>query len=767
MVCKLSLDYSTYLGGSDTDTAWAIAVDSDLRAYVAGQSWSVDFPTLNAYQPNLPGFGNIVVSKLSSNGSSLIYSTYLGGSIVDEVRGIAVDSEGSAYLGGYTISHDFPTVNPYQGALAGGFGDFDYFVTKLSSTGSALLYSTYLGGSDPEQGGAIAVDGDLCAYITGMTYSADFPTLNPYQGVLPGSSSVTVSKLSSSGSALVYSSFLGGSAGQASYGVAVDGTGHACIVGETDSGDFPTVNPYQASFNADTELDAFVSQFSSDGSGLVFSTYLGGSGFDSGRAIALDAGGAVCVAGSTDSDDFPTANAFQPARAGDYDAWVAKLSSSGSALLLGTYLGSSAADEGYGVTVDGEGRIYAVGETSASDFPLERPYRSVLEGIEAFVTCFDSSGAGLFYSTFLGGSGDDYGRTVAVDDEQSAYVAGFTDSTDFPAVDAFQPDYAGAGDIFVGKLSLSCYLTTPTPSATPTPSVTPTPSTTPSLTPTPTPSPTPPPTATPPETPTPAPTASATPPPPATPPFLVLASGDYTGDGCADVAVFRPDQGKWLVRGLGGAWFGREGDIPVPGDYDGNGVTDIGVYRPASGLWAVKNLTRFFLSSGLVPAPADYDGDGRVDGGAFRPSDGRWLVRNLTQAWYGQTGDLPVPADYDGDGSDDIAVWRPGSGGWLVRGLTRAWYGLSGDIPVPGYYVWDGKPVRARFAVYRPARGKWLVRDEAAFCYGSLNDIPVPGAFGGGVLDLPAVFRHGKGLWFIRGLTRAYFGLEGDYPVTR
>ena len=769
MICELLLDYSTYLGGSDTDTAWGLAVDSSLETYVVGQSWSVDFPTVSAYQPNLPGFGNVIVSKLSSTGESLVYSTYLGGSVVDEPRGIAVDSGGNAYLSGYTISHDFPTVNPYQGELAGGFGDFDYFAAKLSSTGSELIYSTYLGGSDPEQGGNIAVDGDLCAYVTGMTYSTDFPTLNPFQVDLTGSSAATISKLSSSGSELLYSSFLGGSEGQAAYGVAVDAVGQAYVVGDTDSPDFPTVNPYQPCFNAETELDSFVAKFSSSGSELIYSTYLGGSGWDSARAISLD-GSEACVVGTTDSDDFPTLHAFQPARAGNYDAWVAKLSSAGSSLLLGSYLGSTADDDGYGIAVDGEGRIYVAGETCASDFPLERPYRSVLEGIEAFVTCFNSSGTGLIYSTFLGGSGDDYGRTVAVDQENSAYVAGFTDSTDFPVVNAFQAAYSGGGDIFVGKFRLSCHLTTPTPSIAPTPSPTSTPIATPAPTSTPSPSPTPSPThpTIPTCSPTSTPAVSPTPSPYPSPEYLVVDSGDYDGDGVADLAVYRADQGLWVVRDVGRLYFGRPGDIPVPGDYDGDGISEPAYYRPGVSLWSIKGQTRVYFGAGpeACPAPADYDGDGTCEMAVFDGAVGRWVVRGVTRAWFGQDGDLPVPEDYDGDGLADLAYFRGTSGLWNIRGLSRFYFGRSGDVPVPGVYRWS-IPGGSLPAVFRPTQGLWIIRGLTRRWFGQPGDSPLRGCFEKGILEQPAWFRPGARLWKVDGLTRVYFGRPGDVPVTR
>ncbi|MDP8248086.1 MAG: PQQ-binding-like beta-propeller repeat protein [Candidatus Tritonobacter lacicola] len=705
MVCLLELEYSTFLGGSDTDTTWGIAVDSAASAYVAGQSWSTDFPTLNAYQAGLPGFGNVVVSKLSSSGSSLVYSTYLGGSVVDEVRSIALDSSNCAYVGGYTISHDFPTVNPYQGALGGGFGDFDYFVSKLSSSGSALLYSTYLGGSDPDQGGYIAVDTALCAYITGMTYSSDFPTLNPYQAAYPGTSAASITKLSSTGSALVYSSFLGGSAGQAGSGAAVDGDGHSYVIGYTDSTDFPTVNPYQASFAAMTDADAFITKFSSTGSALIYSTYLGGSAFDEGRGIALGADRSAYAVGITDSDDFPTCNSYQPSRAGNDDVWVAKLSSSGSSLVYASYLGSSADDYGYCIAVDGVGRAHAIGETYASDFPLANPYQSVMQGIDAFLTRFDASGSSLFYSTLLGGSGDDYGRAVAVDSGSAAYAAGFTSSTDFPVEDPYQSSYGGGGDIFLSKFSWNCYIVTPTPTPTQTPTNTPT--DTPSLTPTntPTSTPTDTPTVTPTNTLTSTPSATAT--PTITPTALPVVPLALMKDQGGDYNLYGyelPEAGDstyWDAESRNPSPLGREFWIIPSGnntvamteiDANGAGEQELAVLK-ADGAGTDRNLYLY-----NVPVPGDWsywDADGRNPSALARDF---WMIAH---------------------GNDTVTVMMADGGGSRIASMKDQ----SGDYnlylwnsPVPGDWTYWDAHARNPSAL---ARDLWIIPqgdDAAAMC---------------------------------------------------
>ena len=331
------LSYSTYLGGSEQDIALGIAVDASGNAYVVGTTFSTDFPTASPFQPAHGGSGEVpfdaFVTKLNAAGNALVYSTYLGGSGRDDGLDIAVDSSGNAYLWGATDSSDFPTASPFQPANAGGF---HAFVTKLNAAGSALVYSTYLGGSGTDGGVfAIAVDTSRNAYVTGLTTSTDFPTVNPFQPAFAGGSAspggsgsdAFVTKLNAAGSALVYSTYLGGSGHDVAFGIAVDTSGNAYLTGFTNSSDFPTASPFQAA-NAGGD-DAFVTKLNAAGSALVYSTYLGGSGRDFGFDIAVDTSGNAYLTGFTDSSDFPTASPFQAANAGDFDAFVAKISEFG------------------------------------------------------------------------------------------------------------------------------------------------------------------------------------------------------------------------------------------------------------------------------------------------------------------------------------------------------------------------------------------------------------------------------------------------------
>src|SRR5437762_1954940 len=268
----------------------------------------------------------------------LVYSTYLGGSAYGEGDGIAVDGSGNAYVTGLTDSTNFPTLNALQSTIS---SNYVGFVTKFNPSGSALVYSTYFGGSDGGWGRSIAVDASGNAYVTGVTSASNFPTVNALQSTYGGGyNDAFVIKLNPTGSALVYSTYLGGSGEDIGYGIAVDGSGNAYVTGEAGSTNFPsTAGAFQTSIGGYS--DAFVSKLNPGGSALVYSTYLGGSGEDSGYGITVDASGNAYVTGYTGSTNFPTANALQSTPAGGYPAFVTKINARGSALVYSTYLGGS------------------------------------------------------------------------------------------------------------------------------------------------------------------------------------------------------------------------------------------------------------------------------------------------------------------------------------------------------------------------------------------------------------------------------------------
>jgi hypothetical protein len=456
------LSYSTYLGGSSTDAGEGIAVDATGDAYVTGFTSSTDFPTVNPLQATNNAInGTAFVAKLNAAGSALVYSTYLGGGSRDLGFGIGVDSPGNAYVTGYTTSTDFPTVNPLQATNNAINGTA--FVTKLNAAGSALVYSTYLGGSNTDSGAGIAVDSSGNAYVTGETSSTDFPTANPLQATYEGNGDAFVAKLNPAGSALVYSTYLGGSGGDQGNGIAVDSSSNAYVTGLTDSSDFPTVNPLQATDHAYPYSNAFVAKLNAAGSALVYSTYLGGSGedYDSGGVgIAVDSSGDAYVTGGTTSTDFPTANPLQATYGGGlYDAFVAKLNAAGSALVYSTYLGGSGEDYGVGITVDSSGNAYVTGETESTDFPTVNALQATcgdcgLNIRAPFVAKLNAAGSALVYSTYLGGGAPGIGGSgIAVDSSGNAYVTGCS-STGFPTVNPLQATYGGGlADAFVAKIS--------------------------------------------------------------------------------------------------------------------------------------------------------------------------------------------------------------------------------------------------------------------------------------------------------------------------
>ncbi|MBC8490251.1 MAG: SBBP repeat-containing protein, partial [Bacteroidetes bacterium] len=347
LIIDPTLSYSTYLGGSSDDDGYGIAVDSNGNAYIAGYTKSTDFPTASAIYGNNSGSWDAFIAKINSNGSALVYSTYLGGSNNETVdMGIAVDSDGNAYVTGYTNSTDFPTASAIYGELS---GITDAFVTKINVDGSSLVYSTYLGGSRNEDGKGIAVDGNSNAYVTGRTNSTDFPTASAIYGNFAGGvTDAFVTKINADGSALVYSTYLGGSNDDGTeMGIAVDSDGNAYVTGNTNSNDFPIVSAIYEELAGGQ--DSFVTKINSDGSTLVYSTYLGGSGTDGGKGIAVDNDGNAYVAGNTSSNDFPIASAIYEEPAGGSDAFVTKINSNGSAFVYSTYLGGSGTDGGKGI----------------------------------------------------------------------------------------------------------------------------------------------------------------------------------------------------------------------------------------------------------------------------------------------------------------------------------------------------------------------------------------------------------------------------------
>jgi len=455
------LTYSTYLGGTGGDVAYGVAVDSTGEAYVTGVTASTNFPTTpTGYQTTYAGSADVFVTKFNASGNGVLFSTYLGGTGVDSPSQILRDATGNIFLVGSTSSTNFPTT---PGVFQSTFGgNQDAFLTEMKPDGSALIYSTYIGGSGIDFGTALALDSSGNAFVTGSTQSTDFPAKNPLQLGKNGLSDAFVTEVSPTG-ALMYSTYLGGSLSDYGTGIAVDDSGNVYVSGYTYSSDFPTQNALQSSLGGGS--DVFVTEFMPGSSALLFSTYLGGSSIDRALAMIVDSNGNIFLTGDTQSTNFPVTNtAYQATLLGTANTFVTKVAPGGSTLVFSTLLGGSGTDSATAMALDAAGNIYITGFTQSGNFPLLDPFQKVL-GLsgagncgstnlvnvptdtlcaDAFVTKFGPSGIPV-YSSFLGGSGTDSGQGIAVDSSGTAYVVGGTTSPNFPATAAtYQWQYLGS-----------------------------------------------------------------------------------------------------------------------------------------------------------------------------------------------------------------------------------------------------------------------------------------------------------------------------------
>jgi hypothetical protein len=476
-----ALAYSTFLGGSGSEQANAIAVGSDGSAYIAGFTTSSNAPGQTL--PNV-GARDAFVIKLSPTGGlgPGTYTTYFGGLDVDEAKAIAVNAAGEAYVTGSTASGAdpitglgaFPTISPYQAANAGGAGTLDAFVTRLATNG-APNYSTYLGGGGDDTGRGIALGTGTSAgkvFVTGTTLSADFPLFNqPALNALLGLSDAFVTELdpaTTPASQLVYSQYLGGSLPDNGRAIAVDASGNAYVTGSTGptnavigTNDFPTTT---GPIGPGGLEDAFVTKITLTTGARVYSTRIGGSitgpgtGTDGGYGIAVDGSGSAYVTGLTHSADFPLTTPLQPTWGGGDDAFVIKLTPAGTGRVYSTYLGGSGGDAGAAIAVSTTGEAFVTGSTFSANFPNSHAFQSqhiAPTSADAFVTRINAAGNAYVYSTYLGGESTDRGWGIAVDGSSNAYVAGATlSATNFPTLGPYQPANAGLGDAFAARIAL-------------------------------------------------------------------------------------------------------------------------------------------------------------------------------------------------------------------------------------------------------------------------------------------------------------------------
>jgi len=491
------LTYGSYVGGTDEEQGDAVAVDASGNIYVAFTTNSTDFPTVNPlYGPNTSTCASywgwcqdIAVAKFSPDGQTLLAATYLAGSGLDMATDIAVGADGRVYVLGTTDSTDFPMVNAIQSTLQQDWPyDSDAVLAVLENDLSALDYATYLGGEGNDTGESLAVDSTGAVYITGLTNAPDFPvTTGAYDtdcgisGTCVGTSygysyiydDAYVVKISSNGSSIVYGTYIGGEWSDAGYAIAIDGSGDAYIAGITSSEDFPVVSAPQTTLNGYSD-DAFVAHLSANGSTLEASTYLGGSDYEVIGGIAVDATGQAVVTGATYSNDFPTSNAYQTecrgfvSESSAADAFVTAYTSTGSAVRYSTCLGGLTHDTGTDIALDAAGNVYITGGTESYDFPVVQPQQRLLNNTaypeysyflesDAFVAAFEPTGQNLYYSTYYGSTGYDYGLGLTATVSGTVYIAGGlepfgTTGDDLPVVEPYQGEYAGGyTDAFIAQ----------------------------------------------------------------------------------------------------------------------------------------------------------------------------------------------------------------------------------------------------------------------------------------------------------------------------
>ena len=479
------LVYATLIGGSDTDEGRDIALDAAGNVYITGHTHSADFPGAGPPQAAYAGpvtptnLGDAFIAKLNPAGDSLLYMTYLGGSLSDAADAIAVDADGNAYVTGYTVSEDFPTVNPFQasrGAQSCGSPPCsDAFVAKLNAAGNALIFSTYLGGDKEENVSltdfgtraitvGIALDAARNVYVTGTTVSTNFPAPGGAQTAPAGLADIFVAKLNPAGSAVLYGTLLGGTGADYSGDIAAGANGTVFVTGSTLSSNFPVKSALYATSGGTT--DAVLARIDTTATGstsVAWATYFGGSSSDKGYGLVVDGAGNVLACGVTQSLNFPTKDAFQTVNGGattpsKEDAWLARFSAAGNSLLYSTYLGGSGSDIAYALQRDATNHAYLTGRTFSDDFPVRDACQARRYGSsDLFVARIDPVAAGdasLVYSTLLGGNASDIAYGITLDASRNVYVTGGTGGANndtFPITGVIGPN-GTTGGVLVAKL---------------------------------------------------------------------------------------------------------------------------------------------------------------------------------------------------------------------------------------------------------------------------------------------------------------------------
>ena len=455
MIVDPQLAYSTFLGGDSVDVVTDIAVDADGCLYGVGDTRSPNFPTENPYDDSLGSHTDVMVFKLSPLGDTLIFSTFIGGTnpwyASDEGEGIVLDLEGNIYITGKAESTDFPLVNPIDDI----FQSKEIFISKLSPAGNALLFSTFLGGQSLDSPRGIDLDSQNNICVVGLTGSADFPVVNPYDGDISALNDIVVVVLSAPDYSLTYSTYLGGNNVDVPYDISVDDD-NIYITGATASTDFPLVNPVDAVIEGASEVFASkISPYIGGINSLVYSTFIGGSGVEYGYGIKVDENEIAYIIGVTQSPDFPLVNSFDLNYEGESEAFVLKLSALGNSLLFSTFLGGDGSDAGADIAVDGSGNMYIAVNTTSSDYPVINPYDGSYNGdMDVFLAKFSESDNCLLFSSYFGTNASDVVNAIALDDAQNIYFSGWTNSPDFPVANPYDSAFNGQWDGYIARIDL-------------------------------------------------------------------------------------------------------------------------------------------------------------------------------------------------------------------------------------------------------------------------------------------------------------------------
>ncbi|MBM2815202.1 MAG: type sorting protein [Ignavibacteria bacterium] len=461
------LVYSTFIGGVNNDFSTGLMMDPSRNSIVIGytNSNASSFPvTSGAYDVTLNGGNDLFVTKFNFYGTSLDFTTYIGGSGADFGQSLYLDGSNNIYVTGYTLSTNYPSTS---GAFdASSNGTYDIIVSKINSTGSSLLYSTYVGASEADYSTSIAVDGSGNAYVVGYTASTTFPTTSgAYDVSHNGGNDIIVFKLNSGGTALSYSTFIGGTGDDLGNSIAVDGSGYAYIGGNSLSGNYPTTSgSYQTTIGGAT--DVIVTKLNTTGTALVYSTFVGNTSHEFGNALVIDDDGNAYITGETRSNNFPTTSGAydQSFNLGLNDVYVTKLNSSGTGLVYSTFIGGTSTDIAYSMAIDKWNDIFITGNTGSTNYPTTSgAYGTSASGLgDIFISKLNPSGNILMYSTYIGGTAADNGKSIAWDGSlRNVFIAGNTQSTNYPvSYGAFDESSNGNSDAFVTKIQ-DVGLTTP------------------------------------------------------------------------------------------------------------------------------------------------------------------------------------------------------------------------------------------------------------------------------------------------------------------